>query len=124
MFAGLVAEMKAANDWSEDRFAQYESNWQNSFIGDDNIPQMCVMFRDGTFSELWKALDGAASAAITKKFTNHPYSEILPAIVPPMAPFLAKAVGLVSPLAPLVKTNQHALEKVAALMQVAEKIKD
>jgi electron transfer flavoprotein-quinone oxidoreductase len=124
MFAELVAEMKADGDWSEAAFARYEDRWQHSFVGDDNIPQMCVMFRDGTFAELWKALDGAASAAITKKFTNHPYSEILPAIVPPMAPFLAKAVGLVSPLAPLVKTNQHALEKVAGLMQVAEKIKD
>jgi electron transfer flavoprotein-quinone oxidoreductase len=124
MFARLVAEMKQENDWSEQKFAQYEDRWQHSFVGDDNIPGMCQMFRDGTFAALWKAVDGAAEAAITAKFSNKPWSEIIPAALPAFGPFMAKAVGLVSPMAPIVKANEHMLEKAAAALKVVEKIKD
>ncbi|MDR3052921.1 MAG: NAD(P)/FAD-dependent oxidoreductase [Coriobacteriales bacterium] len=124
LFAELVAEMKENNDWSEAAFARYEEGWKNSFVGDDDISPMCYMFRDGTFKQLWLSLDEAVSAAVALKFTNHPYCEILPAFGPPFAPFMAKAVGLVSPLAPLVKGAEHGLAKLKDITNIVQKIKD
>ncbi len=39
--------MKATNDYSEAMFAKYEENWRNSWVGEDNVPEISVFMRDG-----------------------------------------------------------------------------
>ena len=42
--------MKAKKDYSEAMFAKYEETWRNSWVGEDNIPEISMWMRDGSMN--------------------------------------------------------------------------
>jgi len=121
MFAQLVAAMKKDNDWSKARFAEYETRWQNDWVGDDtHLIDLTQMFRNGKFGVFMTSLDAMVARAVWGKIQCEPYSKLIPAgiakMLPEMVPLLAPSF--------LQDAARHGLEKLAPVMAIAQKIKD
>jgi len=82
----LAAEMKAKKDYSEAMFAKYDESWKETFIGEDNVPEMNIMMRNGGFQKIVGALDGAMSDFFIKRTNNTSYPSIVMSVVPKMLP--------------------------------------
>ncbi len=120
MVAQLVAGMNADNDWSLARFAEYEAKWDHSWVGDDTkLVPLNFMFRSGGLDSVMKAIDSAAAQAVKDKIDDKPYSEIFPNAIAAAAPQIIPILPT-----PFNMTAQHALEKAAPLMKIAEQLKD
>ena len=68
----LAAEMKEKKDYSEAMFAKYDDLWRETFIGEDNVPEMNMLMRGGGFQKLVGAVDGAASTFFIKRGSGTP----------------------------------------------------
>jgi flavin-dependent dehydrogenase len=97
----LAAEMKEKKDYSEAMFAKYEETWRDSWVGDDDVHEICVWLRDGSMNELIWTIDDVVDGAIRGKWNDSTY----PAIVFSAAPKLLKAI-------PSVQTLLYALRGV------------
>jgi len=104
MAAELAAEMKAKNDYSEAMFARYDAMWRDSFIGEDNVPEMNVLMRNGGFQKLVGCIDEAASTFFKKRTNNTSYPSIVLNVLPKMlqalppvleAPYMMKTIAAV-----------------------------
>jgi flavin-dependent dehydrogenase len=62
----LAAEMKEKKDYSEAMFARYDDLWRETFIGEDNVPEMNLLMRGGSFQKLVGFMDDAASTFFIK----------------------------------------------------------
>ena len=121
MFAQLVAGMKRDNDWSKERFAEYETNWRNSWVGDDmHLVPMNTMFRNGQFETLMKAVDAAVVRAVDGKIKCQSYSQLMPAAVGALLPYLTEFV----PTPPFKDAAKRAAKKIQPLMALAAQLKD
>ena len=49
--AETAAEMKAKKDYSEAMFARYEEKWRETWIPDDNVPEMNFVNAAGRIPE-------------------------------------------------------------------------
>ena len=92
--AELAAEMKAKKDYSEAMFAQYDARWGETFIGEDNVPEMNLLMRGGGFQKLVGAMDGAMSDFFIKRLKNTSYPSIFLGMLPKMLPALPVLVEM------------------------------
>lgn len=121
MFAQLVAGMKKDNDWSLARFAEYEEKWSNDWVGDDlHLVPLNNMFRNGKFDAAIKGVDAMMVRAVEGKINCESYSQLLPAGMAAMAPYLVD----IMPMPPLRDAAKHAVEKAQPFMELASKLKD
>ncbi len=88
MAGELCAEMKATNDYSEAMFAKYEENWRNSWVGEDNVPEISVFMRDGGLNQVFSSMDEAVSYAFACKWENKSYPSIILGVIPKLLPVL------------------------------------
>ena len=115
MAAELAAEMKAKNDYSEAMFAKYEETWRDSWVGEDDVHEMSMFFRNGSFDKIWEVVDDAASFAIAGKFENMSYTSLILGCLPkllPMMPSLMEVPNL------LKNTTQGGVKRAGGLMKV------
>ena len=82
MAGELCAEMKAKRDYSEAMFAKYEENWRNSWVGEDNIPEVSIWMRSGSMNRIWKTMDDAVAYALSSKWENKSYPSIILGVLP------------------------------------------
>lgn len=115
MAGELCADMKARNDYSEAMFATYEENWRNSWVGEDNVPEISVFMRDGSLNQVFKTMDDVVSYAFACKWENTSYPSIILGIVPkilPVLPALMEAPHLAK------RAAEVGLKKASPLMQL------
>jgi|GEM_PF-866057 len=131
LFANLVTKMKKDNDWSLARFKEYEDTWQRGWIGQDNIPTMATLFRNGnimkgersTFGQLCFSVVEFARSAMAAKFENRAYADFLPKAMAKLGPVGLKLMdGGIT--APFYNGAKGALVKVNALAGMLGKLKD
>lgn len=121
MFAQLVAGMKKDGDFSEERFAEYETRWANDWVGDDlHLVPLNNMFRNGKFDAAIKAVDAMIVRAVAGKIDCESYSQLLPAGMGEMLPYLTELI----PMPPIRDAVKNAVKKAAPLLQVAAQLKD
>ena len=113
--AELCAEMKAKKDYSEPMFAKYEEGWRNSWVGEDELHHMSRFFREGSFDEIWKAVDGLSSFAMDGKFKNMSYASIIGGALPKLIPVIPALMELPNVLK---KPAQVGIKKAGGLMKV------
>jgi electron transfer flavoprotein-quinone oxidoreductase len=115
MAAELCAEMNAKKDYSEAMFAKYEATWRDSWVGEDDIPQLSQFIRNGSFDQIWECVDDAASFAIHGKFENLSYTALILGCLPkflPAMPALLEAPNI------LRKVAEGGLKRAGGLMNV------
>jgi electron transfer flavoprotein-quinone oxidoreductase len=113
MAAELAAEMKEKGDYSEAMFAKYDATWRESFIGEDNIPEMSLLTRSGEVGKLIGTMDEAVSTFFVKRFNNTSYPTMVLAIMPKMIralPAITQGAYAMKPIANV------AVKKLAPLM--------
>ncbi len=90
----LAVEMKQKNDYSEAMFAKYDDTWRETFIGEDNVPEMNLLMRGGSFQKLVGCVDDAMSTFFIKRTNNSSYPSIIFSVMPKMLPALPMLVEL------------------------------
>ncbi len=102
----LCAEMKDTKDYSEAIFAKYEETWRNSWIGEDNIPQIPVWIRSGGMQELFETMDNAAAYAFSSKWENNSYPAIVSGVLPKLVTVVPSVIKLSNALGtPIAKAK-------------------
>jgi len=105
--------MKAKKDYSEAMFAKYDETWRETFIGEDNVPEMNMLMRGGNFQKLVGAVDEAASTFFMKRLKNTSYPSIIFSVIPKMLPALPALVEM--PYA-MKNTLATAVKKAGGMM--------
>lgn len=115
MAGELCAEMKAKRDYSEAMFAKYEENWRNSWVGEDNIPEISVWMRSGSMNQVFKTVDDVVAYALSSKWENKSY----PSIIIGVLPKLITAIPALMELPNMGRrTVEVALKKAAPFLQL------
>lgn len=117
MAAELAAEMKKKGDYSEAMFARYDAMWRDSFVGEDNIPEMAALMRGGGFGKMFGVMDDAVSTFFMKRFNNVSYPQIVLSIVPKMIPLIPTLTEAAYAMRPVAKAGA---KKVAPLMALLD----
>ena len=99
--AEIAAEMKEKKDHSEAMFAKYEETWRDSWVGEDDVHEVCVWLRDGSMHELFWTVDDVVDSTFRKKWNNVPY----PALILSAVPKLLNAI-------PSMQTAGYAMKQV------------
>ena len=121
VYGELVADMKEDNDWSAERFAEYEERWKNSWVGDDlHLVPLNNMFRNGKFGAALKAVDAMIVRACDGKIDCESYSELLPAAMGKALPYLTDLV----PMPPIRDAVKRAADKAVPFLEMAAKLRD
>ncbi len=119
MAAELAAEMKAKRDYSEAMFARYEAAWRESFIGEDNVPEMNLMMQKGGFQRIVGCMDDAMSTLFKMRFNNNSFPTIALTIVPKMLPALPAIIDGMAGMKPVASVGMKKLGSLMALMGMA-----
>jgi electron transfer flavoprotein-quinone oxidoreductase len=109
----LAVEMKAKKDYSAEKFAEYDARWRDTFIGEDNVPEMNNLMRGGNFQKLVGCVDDAASTFFIKRLKNTSYPSIIFSVMPKMLPALPALIE--APYA-LKNTMAVGVKKLGGLM--------
>jgi electron transfer flavoprotein-quinone oxidoreductase len=117
----LAAEMKAKKDYSEAMFAKYDERWGETFIGEDNVPEMNMLMRGGGFQKLVGAVDEAASTFFMKRLKNTAYPSIIFSVMPKMIPALPVLIEMPYAMKNTMAAGVKKLSGLMALMGTDEK---
>ena len=113
MAGELCAEMKAKNDYSEAMFAKYEENWRNSWVGEDNIPEISVWQREGHLNQVFETMHELVSYAFTSKWEDKSYPSIIMGVLPKLLPAIPAVMGALNIMK---KPAEVGLKKAGGLM--------
>jgi electron transfer flavoprotein-quinone oxidoreductase len=113
MAAELAVEMKKKGDYSTEMFAKYDANWRNSFIAEDNIPEIALLMRGDGFTKMLGTMDDAICTFFTKRFNNTSYPQIMLTIMPKMIGVLPTLTDAAYAMKPIAKVG---VKKMAPLM--------
>jgi flavin-dependent dehydrogenase len=100
--ANLAAEMKEKKDYAEAMFAKYEEGWRDSWIGEDDLHEICVYLRDGSAAGLVWTMDDVVDATFRGKWNDVGY----PALILSAMPKLINAL-------PAMQTLGYGLKQVS-----------
>jgi flavin-dependent dehydrogenase len=100
--ANLAAEMKEKKDYTEAMFAKYEEGWRDSWIGEDDLHEICVYLRDGSAAGLVWTMDDVVDATFRGKWNDVGY----PALILSAMPKLINAL-------PAMQTLGYGLKQVS-----------
>ena len=115
MAGELCAEMKAKRDYSEAMFAKYEENWRNSWVGEDNIPEISMWMRSGSMNQVFKTVDDVVAYALSSKWENKSYPSIIIGVLPKLVSALPALMELPNMGR---RTAEVALKKAAPFLQL------
>lgn len=115
MAAELAAEMKKKGDYSAEMFAKYDTRWHDSFIAEDNIPEMALLMRGEGFSKTLGTMDDAICTFFTKRFNNTSYPQIMLSIMPKMIGVLPTLMDAAYAMKPIAKKGVKMAAPLMAL---------
>jgi len=122
--AETAAEMKAKKDYSEAMFAKYEEKWRETWIPDDNVPEMNFLMQRGGFQKIVGVMDEAMNTMFKMRFNNHSFPEIALNIIPKVAPAIPAIVDAVGGAKPIILTGMKKANSLMALMGMGKKEKE
>ena len=102
-------------------FARYEEKWRETWIPDDNVPEMNFLMQRGGFQKIVGVMDEAMNTMFTMRFNNHSFPEIALNIVPKVAPALPAIVDAVGGAKPIILTGMKKANSLMALMGMGKK---
>ncbi|MCL2807595.1 MAG: NAD(P)/FAD-dependent oxidoreductase [Coriobacteriia bacterium] len=112
----LCAEMKKANDYSEEMFAQYEERWKETWIGRDNVPELNNIMRSGALDVIMEAMDKNFKSFFKLKFENKAYIDIVQANIPFMIPVMGEVPILMSAMKGISRMGIKQVSDMMALL--------
>ena len=119
--AELAAEMKAKKDYSDAMFAKYQERWHETWILDDNVPDMNTLMIKGHFQKIVGCADEAMQTLFHMRFNNHSFPEIAMNVVPKFGPAIPAVVAAVGSMKPVVDYITKKAGSVMALMGMGKK---
>jgi flavin-dependent dehydrogenase len=119
--AETAAEMKAKKDYSEEMFATYEEKWHQTWILEDNVPELNGLMIKGGFQKIVGCADDAMSTLFKMRFNNNSFPSIAMAIVPKFLPALPAIVGAVGSIKPIADVGMKKAEGLMSLMGMGKK---
>ena len=114
----LAAEMKEKKDYSEAMFAKYEENWRDSWVGDDDVHEICVWLRDGSMNEVFWTMDDVVDGAFRGKWNDRTYPEIVMGAVPKLLKAIPSVQTLLYGLKGVTRTGLKKAEPFLQLLGV------
>jgi hypothetical protein len=96
-------------------FAKYEENWRNSWVGEDNLPEISMWMRSGSMNQVFKPMDDVVAYALSSKWENKSYPSIIIGVLPKLLSALPAALEMPNMLR---KTAEVGLKKAAPFMQM------
>jgi len=111
--AETAAEMKAKNDYSEAMFAKYEEKWHDTWILEDNVPELNNLMGKGGFQKIVGCADDAMSTLFKMRFNNNSFPSIALTIMPKFAPAIPAIMGAMGSVEPILNV---AMKKASGLM--------
>jgi len=118
--AETAAEMKAKKDYSEAMFAKYEERWHETWILEDNVPELNYLMGKGGFQKIVGCMDDAMSTLFKMRFNNNSFPSIALSIIPKMAPALPALLEAVGGAKPIVEVGMKKAGALMALMGTGE----
>jgi flavin-dependent dehydrogenase len=119
--AETAAEMKAKKDYSPAMFARYEEKWHETWILEDNVPELNTMMIKGGFQKIVGCADDAASTLFKMRFNNYSFPSIAMAIVPKFAPAIPSIVGAIGSIKPIADVAMKKAGNLMAVMGMGKK---
>lgn len=118
--AETAAEMKAKKDYSEAMFAKYEERWHETWILEDNVPELNTLMGGGGFQKIVGCADDAMSTLFKMRFNNNSFPSIALSIIPKMAPALPAIIEAIGSFKPVVSVGMKKAGDLMALMGMGE----
>lgn len=118
--AETAAEMKKKNDYSEAMFAKYEEAWHDTWIIDDNVPELNTLMGGGGFQKIVGCVMEAMDTMFKMRFNNNSFPSIALKIIPKMAPALPALIEAVGSVKPILNVAMKKVGGVMALMNPQE----
>lgn len=114
--AETAAEMKAKKDYSEAMFAKYEERWHETWILEDNVPELNTLMGGGGFQKIVGCADDAMSTLFKMRFNNNSFPTIALSIIPKMAPALPAIIEAIGSFKPIADVGMKKVGGLMALM--------
>jgi electron transfer flavoprotein-quinone oxidoreductase len=114
--AETAAEMKAKKDYSEAMFASYEEKWHDTWILEDNVPELNTLMGKGGFQKIVGCADAAMSTLFKMRFNNNSFPSIALTIIPKFAPAIPYLMGAMGSMEPILKVGMKKVGGLMALM--------
>ena len=114
----IAAEMKEKKDYSEAMFARYEEAWRDSWVGDDDVHEICVWLRDGSMNELFWTIDSVVDGAVRAKWNDRTYPEIVMGAVPKLLKAIPSMQTLLYGLKGVTRTGLKKAEPFVAMLKM------
>ncbi len=114
--AETAAEMKAKKDYSEAMFAKYEERWHETWILEDNVPELNTLMGGGGFQKIVGCADDAMSTLFKMRFNNNSFPTIALSIIPKMAPALPAIIEAMGSFKPIAEVGMKKAGSLMALM--------
>jgi flavin-dependent dehydrogenase len=114
----LAAEMKEKKDYSEAMFAKYEETWRDSWVGDDDVHELCTWLRDGSMAEIFEVMDESVCAAANAKWNDKPYPDMIMGMLPTMLKAFPSIQTLLYGLKGVTRTGLKRVEPFMAMLNM------
>lgn len=119
--AETAAEMKKKNDYSEAMFAKYEEKWHETWILEDNVPEMNNLMIKGGFQKIVGCADDAMSTLFKMRFNNNSFPSIALSIMPKVLPALPVVFDALDAMKPIVSTGVKKADSLMAMFGMGKK---
>jgi flavin-dependent dehydrogenase len=118
--AETAAEMKKKNDYSEAMFAQYEAAWHETWILEDNVPEMNNLMIKGGFQKIVGCADDAMSTLFKMRFNNNSFPSIALSIIPKVLPAIPAVFDALGAVKPIVSTGVKKADNLMAMFGMSK----
>ena len=119
--AELAAEMKANKDYSPAMIAKYQERWHETWILEDNVPEMNNLMIGGNFQKIVGCADEAMSTLFHMRFNNNSFPSIAMNVVPKFAPAIPAVLAAVGSMKPVADVAMSKVGKLVALVGMGKK---
>jgi electron transfer flavoprotein-quinone oxidoreductase len=113
---GLAAELTKAKDFSEEAFARFEDAWKETWIGEDNVPEVNRVMREGSIDVIIDCMDDAMILFFKKKFENQSYPAIIGSMLPKFLPVLGELPVIAGAMTGIMRTGIKKADDMLSLL--------
>lgn len=112
----LAAKMTEDKDYSEEAFARYEELWKETWIGEDNLPEVNRVMREGSIDVIMDCADDAMNYFFEQKFLNKPYPSIIGGMLPKFLPAVGEVPVITGAMTGIMRTGVKKANAILGLL--------
>ncbi|MCL1799419.1 MAG: NAD(P)/FAD-dependent oxidoreductase [Eggerthellaceae bacterium] len=112
----LAAEMTKAKDFSEEKFAEFEERWKETWLPEDNVPEVNRVMREGSIDVVIDCMDEAMNLFFQKKFENYSYPAIIGSMLPKFLPVMGEVPVIAGAMTGILRTGVKKATDMMALL--------